>query len=220
MGRGGAGNGAASRTGCWVPGDLERSHADYLPAYCRRYFGRRTVFPFRLQQGLCPPSWSSSSLSRHQEDEKFVRRALAGNEYSRRLQNLPLKVIADEIPEQGPLGGIITAMHSSQKKQFFVAACDTPLFGTQDVEKIVLAANKTEAVIAVDEQGHEAYTLALYSRNLLSDMEISLANKERSLKNFLEKCPNIKKVVLEEGSMRNINTPSDLRKIEEQNYAD
>src|SRR3989338_7683808 len=36
-------------------------------------------------------------------------------------------VVSDLEPDKGPLGGIVTALHYSERDRIFVAACDMPL---------------------------------------------------------------------------------------------
>jgi len=122
-------------------------------------------------------------------------------------------VITDDIPHQGPLGGIVTALRKAKHERIFVVACDMPLLDANDIVQIIDAGNGYDAVIPQHGERRE-YLLALYSRRLLNPMDLALRSGQRSLKGFFKDRPNIAWVPVEAKSSFNINTKQDLAHLE------
>jgi molybdopterin-guanine dinucleotide biosynthesis protein A len=74
-----------------------------------------------------------------------------------RLEGLSLRVIADDFPGAGPLGGIATALRNSGAEWNLVIACDLPYLTREWLEYLVARAGRSDAdiVLPMDERGAE-----------------------------------------------------------------
>lgn len=126
---------------------------------------------------------------------------------------LPASVIRDDVPQQGPLGGIATALRRAKHDRIFVVACDMPLLDPSEIHKVILAANGCEAAIPVHGNRQE-YLMALYSRCLLEPLSASLRAGKLSLKEFFENKSHIRWVPIAGDCCFNVNTKRDLLRLE------
>ncbi len=130
-------------------------------------------------------------------------------------RNLPIKVVCDDIPNLGPLGGIATALRLTSNQRIFVVACDMPLLNFDDIELIIK--NSAQQDIAIAEyEGKAAYTLGVYSKGLLAAMNSFLNSGNKSVGEFCRETSNVVRVPLAGTSAININTKQDLMRLETQ----
>jgi molybdopterin-guanine dinucleotide biosynthesis protein A len=127
--------------------------------------------------------------------------------------SLPVKVLVDNEPYQGPLGGIVTAMEHSFHSHFFVVACDMPLVNAALIQKIVERGRGWKAAIPVHGEQKE-YLMALYSKNLLGPMKGALKREIRSLHEFCRELDQVVYLPMEGDATFNVNTPQDLQYLE------
>jgi molybdopterin-guanine dinucleotide biosynthesis protein A len=128
--------------------------------------------------------------------------------------SLPIKIIVDNEPYQGPLGGIATALQASLHEKIFVVACDMPLLETEVIREIIEQGQHFDAAIPIH-KAHREYLMALYSKVLLGKMNDFLKQGRFSLKEFCKNLPNISWIPIEAASAFNVNTPQDLAALEE-----
>jgi molybdopterin-guanine dinucleotide biosynthesis protein A len=81
-------------------------------------------------------------------------------------QALGLKIVADDFPGYGPLGGIATALHISTRPWNLVIACDLPYLTKPWLEYLIARALKSEAdaVVPMNVRGPEPLC-AMYHKN-------------------------------------------------------
>ena len=84
-----------------------------------------------------------------------------------------LRVIPDDIPDAGPLGGIYTAIVRSPFERTLVVACDMPFLSTALLRRLA-AVNDADVVIPRHARGYEPLC-AIYSRACASDIRHRLA---------------------------------------------
>jgi molybdopterin-guanine dinucleotide biosynthesis protein A len=81
-----------------------------------------------------------------------------------------LPLIADEIPDCGPMGGIYSALNSTQTGYVLVLACDMPFVSPKTIEKLLSDKNEFDCV--VPRVGDKLEPLcAIYSRSVLKSIE-------------------------------------------------
>jgi molybdopterin-guanine dinucleotide biosynthesis protein A len=131
---------------------------------------------------------------------------------------LGLQTVRDEVPGQGPLGGIVTAFEHTVNDYIFVAACDMPLLNAMTVERVMAQGFGRDAAIA-SHDGINEYLLALYSRNVLRRMRCCLGEDNLSLKEFCSHLSNVAWVPVDGDAWFNVNTKKDLEFLEN-NHAD
>jgi molybdopterin-guanine dinucleotide biosynthesis protein A len=74
-----------------------------------------------------------------------------------RLEGLELRVIEDDFPGAGPLGGIATALRASSAEWNLVVACDLPYLTREWLEFLIGRAMRSDAdaVLPMNERGAE-----------------------------------------------------------------
>jgi molybdenum cofactor guanylyltransferase len=128
------------------------------------------------------------------------------------VEALGLEIVPDRWPGQGPLGGVITALHAVAG-DVVVAACDLPGLDASTVRAVVLAgdtcepADRVDVAVAVDERGHAA--LARWNIDALERLERLFAEGERSLTAALAALRSVS-VPCDPAALRNVNSPTDL----------
>lgn len=126
------------------------------------------------------------------------------------------EVIPDDIPDIGPIGGIVTALRKSASEWSFFAACDMPLITTD------LIKNLTDQI---DNQNSSAYdailflngnriepVFGLYRRSALVKFEEMIAGNNLRLQDIRSRM-NVCLVdlpVSSAGSLKSMNSPDDL----------
>lgn len=129
---------------------------------------------------------------------------------------LPLAVYCDEIPQQGPLGGIYTALKQARSDRVLVVACDMPLISPELIHRLIDSGKGFDAVIPVLGKQPQ-YLMGLYSKSLLPAMRACLQEKKLAMKDFCEKFPRIRLIPVEGNFLFNVNTPEDFKQLEKLN---
>ena len=78
----------------------------------------------------------------------------------------------DEVPEQGPLMGIVSALEASTNKLNFVVACDIPKINMSFVNRMITEANESQADIVIPVTGKGKYEplFAIYRKRIIEAM--------------------------------------------------
>jgi len=129
---------------------------------------------------------------------------------------LGCRVVQDYIPDHGPMGGVYTALSSTNERQVFVTACDSPFLSSQVV--MYLAAQIKDYEIVVPRLPDGFHPLhAVYTKDCLPRLYQCLMVGDLSLIDFLraDKVRVVSRKEIEpldpqRISFLNINTPQDL----------
>ncbi len=99
-----------------------------------------------------------------------------------RLEGLELRVIGDDFPGAGPLGGIATALRASSAAWNLVIACDLPYLTREWLEFIVMRAHGSDAdaVVPMNERGAEPLC-AMYRKRCDGAIRASLDRGTRKV---------------------------------------
>ena len=86
-------------------------------------------------------------------------------------------VIPDRFPGEGPLGGILTALHHTSADWSLVVACDMPELSAEFLGRLLEAAEHSgaEALIPVGPSGQPEPLCAVYHRNARPAIEMAFA---------------------------------------------
>lgn len=117
-------------------------------------------------------------------------------------------VLADEIPDQGPLGGVLAGLAHGRQEGFthvVTAAVDTPFFPDDLAARLVACGER--AVV----RGHPVF--ALWPVNLENELRQALADGERKLFNVMARL-NFAELALPDVAFFNVNTRDDLGQAE------
>lgn len=126
---------------------------------------------------------------------------------------LGVPVVRDIVPDQGPLGGIVTAFQNTLNDRIFVVGCDMPVLDTPTIQKIIAMSRDVEAVIPVHDKICE-YLMALYSRRLLPQLAYCLAEGKLALHDLFDHLTGVIWLPVEGNSWFNVNTRDDLKFLE------
>ncbi len=96
---------------------------------------------------------------------------------------IPLRVVADDEPGLGPLGGIATAMRHSRQEWAMVLGCDLPFLSRAwlDYLKQRAAASPADAVLPCDEAGRAEPLCAVYRKRAHAAVCAALASGVRKV---------------------------------------
>jgi len=134
--------------------------------------------------------------------------------------HLRVFLVQDAIPEQGPLGGIYTALLFSPHPWILAKATDMPLL-VEDLARMMLTLREGHDVVLPILNDRYEPLLALYSRRCLAPVAAALEKGERKIVSFF---PKVRVKVLPEADWRtvdpeglsfsNINTPQNLEQLQ------
>ena len=96
-----------------------------------------------------------------------------------------VRIVRDEIPERGPLGGLATALAAMEREIVFVASCDLPLLTAKSVREICESLNDhaVAAVPVIDDQPQPL--AAVYRARVLPIVRQHLTENRLSMRDLL-----------------------------------
>ncbi len=100
-----------------------------------------------------------------------------------RFVESPLRVIADDEPGLGPLGGIVTALRLSKAEWNLVTGCDLPFLTVDWLRFLIGWAHRStaDAVLAQSPQGHVEPMCAMYRSSARPAIAAALARGVRKV---------------------------------------
>lgn len=130
-------------------------------------------------------------------------------------------VLFDEVPNQGPLGGLVTALREAPDEWVLAVAADIPYLEPEVIRALWAARDGARVVVPVTEAGIEPL-LALYHRDCLPAARRVLASGRRRLVAMFSELPvaELPLAALRAAdptlrSLVNVNTPEDLADVRE-----
>jgi len=135
---------------------------------------------------------------------------------NKKHEKFNFKRVSDTMIDAGPLSGLHAGLKHSNTELNIVLSCDVPLIQTSVLE-IILANNTDENdVIQIEEEGKSHPLIALYKKRVTPHLLVALQKGERKLSKALIGL-NVKSISISKShyeALRNINTRSDLKSIE------
>jgi molybdopterin-guanine dinucleotide biosynthesis protein A len=137
-----------------------------------------------------------------------VERA-AGNVTLVGHSNLP--GIADRYPGEGPLGGILTALHHTSTDWNLIVACDMPEVTAVFLAELVARAaqSRSDVLLPIDGDGRPQPLCAVYHRRALAVLEQHFSDGVRKVTAALAGLSVERLAVGELSLFQNVNTPED-----------
>lgn len=126
-----------------------------------------------------------------------------------------LRVVADDIPDAGPLGGIYTALQHSPRDRTLVVACDMPFLSAGLLQRLVAAAD-ADVAAARSARGFEPLC-AVYSRRCAAGIHARLLRGDYEASRLPPGVRVVEVVVEDDLSVVNVNTPHDYERAKELN---
>lgn len=131
-------------------------------------------------------------------------------------QPFQLELIQDVIEDQGPLGGIYSALSHSNADLVLILSCDIPKITTEVLTFLVEKSKADPEKITFLSDGKNDYPLiGIYPKQHLKTIEKSILNGELKLRQFVESQLH-QRIVLNYGripTLQNINTKIQLQSL-------
>jgi len=116
------------------------------------------------------------------------------------------RVIEDEIPGLGPLGGILAGLKAARNEACAVIACDIPEIDVPLLRALARTTCGSEITVPVGPAGLHEPLFALYRRSVIPRIEALLAGGERSILPLFDRCLTVIVEFEDAGRIRNLNT--------------
>lgn len=130
-----------------------------------------------------------------------------------RLSDLGLRVIEDQHPACGPLGGIHTALADTTAEWNLVTACDMPMLQPGFLRLLLDSGGEWDAVMARNAQGRPEPLCAAYHRRCLAAVENALQAGTLKVTKAFESL-NVRMLDVPRPEwVANANTPDDWNRI-------
>lgn len=127
-----------------------------------------------------------------------------------------LELIPDRIADQGPVGGIFTALGHSDTAQVLILSCDIPQISTEALDLLLAESQKYPEKISFLSDGKNDYPLiAVYPKSCLLAFAEAVAENRLKLRRLVEGLPYQRIPIQPEGvsSLQNINTKAELNTL-------
>ena len=120
-------------------------------------------------------------------------------------------VIPDRFPGEGPLGGILTALHHTSADWNLVVACDMPGLSAEFLGRLLEAAEQSgaQALLPEGPSGRPEPLCAIYHRNARPALEMAFAAGQRKVTLALAAVSTASLVMPDLAPFQNVNTPED-----------
>ena len=139
---------------------------------------------------------------------------------ARRVVRIGGETHADLVEDQGPLGGILTALTTLDDDVVVVAACDLPFLSSDAVSALVRAATAVEVNAAVPVVGgHPIGVCAAYRRSAELPLRAAFDAGLRSVRDALADLHVVDVQGLDD-ALTDVDTPADLRAARHRAQAD
>ena len=116
----------------------------------------------------------------------------------------------DEYSEQGPLGGIVTALEKMTTDFLFVTACDIPNISVKDISRLVSEAMDNDVVLFAKGEKYETLC-ARYSNRCLPIFKEQLDNNQYRIRANFDQLRLKVLAVSETNKLHNVNRPEELK---------
>jgi molybdopterin-guanine dinucleotide biosynthesis protein A len=119
--------------------------------------------------------------------------------------------IPDLYPGEGPLGGILTALHHTHSSWNLIVACDLPNLDAAFLTHLlqVARASSADVVLPYDQAAHPQPLCAVYHRRALAALETAFAGGIRAVKSALLTLEVEPVTIAESELFQNVNTPEE-----------
>lgn len=130
-----------------------------------------------------------------------------------RYESLLYPVIPDLVKGYGPLGGVYTALSSTQSDWNLIVACDMPALTIEFLEELFEAAEGSDADCVIPETSSGLNPLcAVYHRRCLAAVKSAVDLKLLKMQDVVSTLRVLKWPVADPSLLQNLNTPADFEK--------
>ncbi len=132
------------------------------------------------------------------------------------LKDESVKIVTDELKDQGPLVGILTGLSQINSEYAQILPCDSPFISKEFILKMsdIAKGNEFDAIVPIWDDGHIEPLHSIYKKNVVDVIRDLIKNKKRNVKSLIDHL-NTKYVdvgELDESTMsfRNLNMIKDF----------
>ena len=127
------------------------------------------------------------------------------------------RVLKDEIPDKGPMGGLFTALQNSEADIVLLVGCDMPLVSTEAF-CLLLGSGKVGQITVASEGKRINPLFALYPKKLKEVVKESLEREDLKMTDFILRNSHILVTSIGEKlpwALQSINDKKELQEVEE-----
>lgn len=129
--------------------------------------------------------------------------------------HLNYKIIADEIPGIGPLGGIYSCLKQIKNKYAIILPCDLPMITEKIIDVLLMNSPGYEISIAINDNNLAEPLIGVYSKSLIPIIDKMLGANHYKMQELLKltrtnfvKIPEVSSEIF-----RNINSPEEFNSL-------
>ena len=103
-------------------------------------------------------------------------------------ETVPIKIVTDEIKDQGPLVGILTGLSQINSEYAQILPCDSPFISKEFVLKMfeIAEANEFDAIVPIWDDRHIEPLHSIYNKTAVGTIRDLIKNKKRNVKALIE----------------------------------
>ncbi|NOU58981.1 molybdenum cofactor guanylyltransferase [Marinifilum caeruleilacunae] len=130
-----------------------------------------------------------------------------------------LQIIADEIKDCGPIGGIYSCMKAIQADYYLVISCDVPKVPSQLFADLLKNIHDADVIYARDEFGKKQPLVAIYKSSCRDIIERELRKGNYKMMKLLQLFRSKEFPISDqlnyysEGMLSNVNSPDELKNL-------
>jgi len=144
--------------------------------------------------------------------QNFEQVIISANDRDR-FAFLGLQIVQDELPDHGPLGGIVSGLKASANDVNFIVACDIPEIDMSFVRAIIRKCRDYDAVVPRQSPGQYEPLFAVYRKSSLAGLEAALDSGKNRITDALSSS-RVKYIQLDSSfTLTNLNTVEDYLKF-------
>jgi molybdenum cofactor guanylyltransferase len=125
------------------------------------------------------------------------------------------KKVKDKVSDKGPIGGIYSALLSSETHLNLILSCDIPLITTEVILELIQNKNKNSAISVCRTANRTHPLIGIYSKNILPQLLASIETNNLKMMDLLSKT---KHQCIESNHahtcFKNINTIAELEELQ------
>lgn len=142
----------------------------------------------------------------------FTRVLISANDTAK-FSFLGLDVVADRVPDQGPLMAVASALDASQSDLNLIVSCDVPRIKLAVVRRMLAEADGADLVVPITSDGKEQPLFAVYRKSALRHMDRALALGARRVRDIYDLC-RVRFLELDDADwFANLNTMADYERF-------
>jgi molybdopterin-guanine dinucleotide biosynthesis protein A len=122
-------------------------------------------------------------------------------------------LIPDEVPGEGPVGGLLTAMQLAHGRPVFVTSVDTPMLTAEAVRMIVEPPVPSGGVRVASVDGRIHPLIAVYGPDVLMIVRQRFDEGKRSMMGVIDDADSVVEVEIDPDVVFNVNTEADYQQL-------